>query len=58
MIRSGPNGGYYCDGRECGYALSYSPPDPEDPWTAAEITCPDCWSSMFIAPLEPAKVKK
>lgn len=53
MIRSRPNGTYYCDGKECGYPLSYMPPDPEDPIFGAEITCLDCWSSMYIAPLIP-----
>ncbi|PZT99880.1 MAG: hypothetical protein DI624_04195 [Brevundimonas sp.] len=45
MIRQNKAGVYYCDGRECGYELSYSPPTDED---HAEVHCLDCGAGLFI----------
>lgn len=56
MIRRRQNGTYYCDGRECGYPLSYLPPDPDEPGSCALVSCPDCWASMNIAPPKPGEV--
>ncbi len=45
MIRVGPRGAFYCDGRECGYALSANPTGEfAGEWV---IQCPDCGDAMY-----------
>lgn len=46
MIRRRENGSHYCDGRECGFPLSWRDCDPEE-GAGGEWVCPDCWASMY-----------
>lgn len=45
MIRQNTAGVYYCDGRECGYDLSYTPPTDEE---HALVSCPDCGAGVLV----------
>jgi hypothetical protein len=52
MIRRRENGTYHCDGKDCGYPVGrFQGEDGE----CDEIVCPDCWSSMSVAPIKRAE---
>lgn len=48
MIKIHPNGKHYCDGKYCGFPLSWQECDPEEGADGA-WTCLDCGSSMWAA---------
>lgn len=46
MIRRNKAGRPYCDGRECGFPLSWHPPDPVENEPGLWV-CLDCNASMY-----------
>jgi hypothetical protein len=47
MIRKHANGSYYCDGKGCGYELSWLDGDPEDCGSDGLWSCPDCGAAVY-----------